>query len=92
MVQNDTYVHALISNDIQQAELDYDHEVELEYGIPTLISDVSVPPGTIFGGQFITGLYLKANFSNNNGSIWINDQNEKVIWKDYFYETIERNI
>jgi len=92
LVRNIIYVQAQIYNDIQQAELDYNNEVELEYGVPTLISEVSVPPGNIFGGQFITGLYLKANFSENNGSIWINDQNIETIWKDYFNETIERNI
>lgn len=92
LVWNDTYVHALISNDIQQAQLDYDHEVELEYSVPTLISEESVPPGNIFGGQIIGSLYLKANFSENNGSIWINDQNNATIWKDYLNSTIENNI
>jgi len=87
LVWNDTYVHALISNDIQQAQLDYDHEVELEYGVPTLISEVSVPPSNNF-----RGLYLKANFSENNGSIWINDQNNETIWKDYLNGTIENII
>ena len=53
----------------QQPTLDYDGEIELENGVPTLISEVSIPPGNIFGGQVIDGLYLKANFSNNNCSI-----------------------
>lgn len=89
---NIIFVQAKIYTGIQQAELDYDNEVELEYGVPTLISEVSVPPGNIFGGQIIGGLYLKANFSNNNGSIWINDQNNETIWRDYLNEIIEKYI
>ena len=89
---NIIFVQAKIYTGIQQAELDYDNEVELEYGVPTLISEVSVPPGNIFGGQIIGGLYLKANFSNNNGSIWINDQNNETIWIDYLIEIIEKDI
>ena len=92
LVWNDTYVHALLPNNIQQAQFDYDHEVELEYGIPTLISEVSVPPGNIFSAQIIGSLYIKANFSENNCSIWINDQNNATIWKDYLNGTIENNI
>ena len=92
LVWNDTYVHALISNDIQQAQSDYDNEVELEYGVPTLISEVSVPPGNRFSKQFISGLYLKANFSNNNGSIWIDDLNNETIWKDSLNDSIEKGI
>jgi len=83
-IHNFTYVMAQI--------YDYDDEIELEYGVPTLLSEVSVPPGNIFGGQIIGSLYLKANFSNNNGSIWINDQNNDTIWRDYFNKTIERYI
>jgi len=91
LVGNIIYVQAKIYTDIQQAE-DYDHEVELEYGIPTLISEVSVPPGDKFSVLMIGGFYLKANFSNNNGSIWINDQNNETIWIDYLNEIIETNI
>ncbi len=50
LVWNIIYVQAKIFTDIQQTKLDYDHEVELEYGVPTLISEVSVPPGNIFEG------------------------------------------
>ena len=91
LVWNIIYVQAKIYTDIQQAE-DYDHEVELEYGVPSLISEVSVPPGDKFSVLEIGGFHLKANFSNNNGSIWINDQNNETIWRDYLNETIETNI
>lgn len=91
LVWNIIYVQAKRYTDIQQAE-DYDHEVELEYGVPSLISEVSVPPGDKFSVFEIGGFYLKANFSNNNGSIWINDQNNETIWRDYLNETIETNI
>ncbi len=92
LVGNIIYVQAKIYTDIQQAESDYDHEVELEYGVPTLISEVSVPPGDKFSVLMIGGFYLKANFSNNNGSIWINDQNNETIWIDYLNEIIEKYI
>ncbi|GAH74777.1 unnamed protein product, partial [marine sediment metagenome] len=55
LVWNIIYVQAKIYTDIQQAELDYDHEVELEYGVPTLISEVSVPPGDKFSVLTIGG-------------------------------------
>lgn len=80
------------NNTIKSSNLDYDNEIELKYGIPTLILEVSAPSGNIFGGQIIEGLYLKANFTENNGSIWINDQNNDTIWRDYFNKTIERYI
>ena len=92
LVGNVIYVQAKIYTDIQQAESDYDHEVELEYGVPTLISEVSVRPGDKFSVLEIGGFYLKANFSNNNGSIWINDQNNETIWRDYLNEIIEKYI
>ncbi len=90
--QNVVYVQALIYNGIKQSQIDYDYKVELEYSIPIQISEVSVPPANIFGGQFIIGLYLKANFSNNNGSIWINAQNNETIWKDYLNVIIEETV
>jgi len=92
LVCNIIYVQAKIYTDIQQAESDYDHEVELDYGVPTLISEVSVPPSDKFSVYMIGGLYLKANFSNNNGSIWINDQNNETIWRDYLNEIIDTHI
>ncbi|MFX0022095.1 MAG: hypothetical protein ACFE9S_07190 [Candidatus Hermodarchaeota archaeon] len=85
-------VQAINARFVQQPPLDYDDEIELEFGIPTLISEVSVPPGNIFGGQIIEALYLRANFSNNNGSIWINNQYNDTIWQEYFNETIETTI
>ncbi|MBA7651400.1 hypothetical protein ES703_59219 [subsurface metagenome] len=63
------------------AQTDYDDEIQLDYGIPIQLSEVSVPPSTIFEGYGILGFHLSANFSYNNGSIWINDQNEYTIWK-----------
>ena len=92
LVCNIIYVQAKIYTDIQQAESDYDHEVELDYGVPTLISEVSVPPSDKFSVYMIGGFYLKANFSNNNGSIWINDQNNETIWRDYLNEIIDTHI
>ena len=86
------YVQALIHSEFQQSQSDYENEIQLEYGVPTLLSEVSVPSSTIFGGSIITGFYIEANFSNNNGSIWINDQNEEEIWKNHLNQTIETNF
>jgi len=86
------YVQALIHSEFQQSQSDYENEIQLEYGVPTLLSEVSVPSSTIFGGSIITGFYIEANFSNNNGSIWINDQNEEKIWKNHLNQTIETNF
>ena len=84
------YVQALNYSEFQQSQSDYENEIQLEYGVPTLLSEVSVPSSTIFGGSIITGFYIKANFSNNNGSIWINNQNEEKIWVDYLNNSIEK--
>ncbi len=85
-------VQAINYSIFQQPNLDCDDEIELAYGVPTLISEISVPSGNIFGGQIIDCLYLKTNFSNNNGSIWINDQINDTIWQDYLNRTIEKFI
>ncbi len=81
--------HAIIYNKLQQSQSDYESEVQLEYGVLTLLSEVSVPSGTIFGGSIIHGFYIEANFSFNNGSIWINNMYEEVIWQDSLDEYIE---
>jgi len=86
------YVQALNHSEFQQSQSDYENEIQLEYGVPTLLSEVSVPSSNIFGGSIITGFYIEANFSNNSGSIWINDQNEDKIWKDTLNHTIETNF
>ena len=38
------------------------------------------------------GLFINADFSNNSGLIWINDQKEATIWKGYLNETIQKYI
>lgn len=67
----------------------YDQEIELEYGVSTQLSEVSVPSSNIFESYGISGFSLSANFSNNNGTIWINDINNETIWSDQLNETIE---
>lgn len=79
--QNLTHVHAQIYN--------YDDEIELQYGISVKLTEVSLPPNNIFGGSVISGFYIRANFSSNNGSIWINDQNDTKIWENHLNETFE---
>ncbi|MHA1192316.1 MAG: zinc ribbon domain-containing protein [Promethearchaeota archaeon] len=79
--QNLTHVHAQIYN--------YDDEIELQYGISVKLTEVSLSPNNIFGGSFISGFYIRANFSSNNGSIWINDQNDTKIWENHLNETFE---
>ena len=84
--------HAISYNELQQSQSDYESEVQLEYGVLTLLSEVSVPSGTIFGGSIIHGFYIEANFSFNNGSIWITNLNGEIIWQDFFDEYIEVSI
>ena len=74
------------------AQTDYDDEIQLDYGIPIQISEVSAPSSNIFVGFAILGLQFRANFSNNNCSIWINDQNELTIWKASLNGTINSYI
>ncbi|MFX1281850.1 MAG: hypothetical protein ACFFA3_21045 [Promethearchaeota archaeon] len=78
--------------DIKCSQIDYEHEIEIEYGIPTEISEVSVSRGNIFGGSIITGLFIRANFSSNNASIWVEDQFNDTIWQDFLNGTIERYV
>ena len=73
-------------------QADYDDEIQLDYGIPTQLSEVTAPSSNIFAGYGIVGFYLTANFSYNNGSIWINDQNEYTIWKASLNGTIDIDI
>jgi len=82
-------IHTIRSNKIKRSNLDYDKEIELEFGVPIQISEVSVPKGNIFEGYDILGFFLTTNFSNNNGSIWINNQNEELIWRGDLNQTIE---
>jgi hypothetical protein len=67
----------------------YDQEIELAYGIPTQLSNVSVPADNIFESHSITGFSLSANYSNNSGIIWINDSNNETIWSDQLDEAFE---
>lgn len=67
----------------------YDQEIELEYGVSTQLSEVSVPSSNIFQSSSISGFSLYANFSNNSGTIWINDINNETIWSDQLNESIE---
>ena len=53
---------------------------------------MSVPSGTIFGGSIIRGFFIEANFSNNNGSIWITNLNGEIVWQDFLDEYIEASI
>jgi len=70
----------------------YNDEIELEYGIPTQLSEISIPFSTTFEVWGIMQFYLSANYSYNNGSIWINDQNENRIWEHDLNEAFEVNI
>ena len=79
--QNLTHVHAQI--------YDYDDEIELQYGISVKLTEVSLSPNDDFEGSFFSGFYIKANFSSNNGSIWINDQNDTKIWENHLNEMFE---
>ena len=79
--QNLTHVHAQI--------YDYDDEIELQYGISVELTEGSLSPNDDFEGSFFSGFYIKANFSSNNGSIWINDQNDTKIWENHLNETFE---
>jgi len=77
---------------IQQSDLGYENEFELKYGIPIQLSEVSVPSSTMFEVWVITDFYLSANYSYNNGSIWINDKNEIKIWEHDLNEFFEVHI
>lgn len=92
LFQGTNYVQALNYNTLQQSQSDYENEIQLEYGVPMLLSEVSVPSNTIFSGSIINGFYIVANFSNNNGSIWINNFNEEIVWLNFLYENIETFI
>ena len=73
---------------LQVSDSNYENEIELEYGIPIeIVAEDSVPSSTI-----LEGFYIRANFSSNNGSIWINDQNGDKIWNDTLSHTIETNV
>ncbi len=74
---------------IQQSDLIYEDQIELKYGIPTQLSEASVPSSATFDVWGITDIYLSANYSYNNGSIWIDDQNEKGIWEHDLNEAFE---
>ena len=71
-----------------QPNSDYDEEIELEYGIPTKLSEISVPSSNDFESYAITGFAIYTNFSNNTGSIWINDIDNETVWSDQLNETI----
>ena len=86
------YVFLSIFHVTAQPNSDYDEEIELEFGIPTQLSEVSVPSNNLFGSYGITGFSLHANFSNNTGSIWINDINNVTIWGNKLNDTIEISI
>lgn len=90
--QNVNFVQALKYGEVQQSDTDYDHEIELEYGILTQISEVSAPHGNFFIAYAVIELFIKAEFSNNSGLIWINDQKDETIWKDYLNKSIQKSI
>ena len=73
---------------LQVSDSNYENEIDLEYGIPIeIVAEDSVPSSTILGG-----FYIEANFSSNNGSIWIIDQNMDKIWEDTLNHTIETHV
>lgn len=78
------YVQALNHSEFQQLQSDYENEIKLEYDVPTLLSEVSVPSSTIYGGSTINRFYIGAIFSSNNGLIWIND-------KTFFFLLIQQS-
>jgi len=86
------FVFLSISHVDAQSNPYYDQEIELEYGIPTQLSKVSVPADNMFESYGISGFSLSANFSNNSGTIWINDINNETIWSAQLNNTIEINI
>ncbi|MFX1236222.1 MAG: hypothetical protein ACFFAS_14155 [Promethearchaeota archaeon] len=59
--------------------------MELEYGNPTILSTITESEeNSVFSGKMISGLLVIANFSNNNGSLWIKDNNKITIWEAEF--------
>ena len=82
------YVFLSIFQVTAQPNSDYDEKIELEYGIPTKLSEISVPSSNNFESYAITGFAIYTNFSNNTGSIWINDIDNETVWSDQLNETI----
>jgi hypothetical protein len=71
---------------------DYEKDFEVSYGIPTMISEVSAPQDNLFNYYIPMSLNIQANFSSNNGTIWIKNLANKTMWEDYTNNTIEEII
>jgi len=65
-------------------------QVDLEFGIPTKVAEISY---NFSDNEDLRGIWIEGNFEGENGTIWINAENGTSIWQYYlnnsFYEYIE---
>ena len=70
--------------------LSYESEEELSYGIPKNIGEIYSNP--LDPSEIIEDLFIKANFSGVNGTIWIRTEIEEIIWEGYLDEIIDTQV
>jgi len=65
-------------------------QVDLEFGIPTKVAEISY---NFSENEDLRGIGIEGSFDGENGTIWINAENGTSIWRQYlnesFYEDIE---
>ncbi|MFX1574596.1 MAG: zinc ribbon domain-containing protein [Promethearchaeota archaeon] len=70
----------------------YDHEIELKYDTPTKLAETSISSDNFFEVWGILSFTIRANFSSNNGTIWLQNQNEETIWKEALNNPFDKHI
>ena len=64
-------------------------QVDLEFGIPTKVAEISY---NFSENEVLEGIVIEYDFDGENGTIWINAENGTSIWQGYlnysFYEDI----